>query len=134
MADATQQPNAEGIDDRALVEAMGEAERAGVDEESFTQKLKKFAGRLGREAAEKLVAMYYCMLDPDTPGGAKATIVGAVAYFVLPLDLIPDVLLGVGYTDDVAAIGMAFTTVVKSIKPEHLQAAKAQVAKLFGPA
>ena len=132
--DEKPQPSSEDIDDRVLARAMREAGRGGVDEASFAEKLKKFAGRLGREAAEKLVAMYYCMLDPDTPGKAKATIVGAVAYFVLPLDLIPDVLLGVGYTDDIAAIGLAFTTVVKSIKPEHLEAAKTQVEKLFGPA
>lgn len=132
MADATRHANSEEIDDRALVKAMGEAGRKGVEEASFMQKLKRFAGRLGREAAEKLVAMYYCMLDPDTPGSAKATIVGAVAYFVLPLDLIPDALLGVGYTDDIAAIGLAFSTVMGSIKPEHVAAAKAQVAKLFG--
>lgn len=111
---------------------MGKAGREGVEEATFSEKLKRFAGRLGREAAEKVVAMYHCMLDPDTPGPAKATIIGAVAYFVLPLDLIPDALIGVGYTDDIAAIGLAFTAVVGSIKPEHLEKAKVQVARLFG--
>ena len=96
------------VDADALVLAMREAGRDGVRDESFQQKLKAFATRLGREAAERVVALYYCMLDPDTPARAKATIVGAVAYFVLPLDLIPDALLGIGFTDDVAAIGLAF--------------------------
>ena len=122
------------VDDRVLTIAMRDAGRGGVQDESFQQKLKHAASRLGREAAERIVAMYYCMLDPDTPGRAKATIVGAVAYFVLPLDLIPDALLGIGFTDDVAAIGLAFTAVVNSVKPEHLERAKARVAKLFGTA
>jgi uncharacterized membrane protein YkvA (DUF1232 family) len=124
VADTRRRANPGEVDDRALATAMEKAGRESVAEASFLEKLRKFASRLGREAAERVVAMYHCMRDPDTPVQAKATIAGAVAYFILPLDLIPDALLGVGYTDDIAAIGLAFTAVVKSIKPEHFEAAQ----------
>ena len=46
--------------------------------------------------AEDLVAAYYCALDRDTPGYVRAVLFGALAYFVLPIDVVPDFLAGLG--------------------------------------
>ena len=54
--------------------------------------------------AEDLVAAYYCAFDPATPIRVRAILIGALAYFVLPLDVIPDFIAGLGFTDDVTVL------------------------------
>jgi len=41
---------------------------------------------------------FYCATDSATPLPIRATLMGALAYFILPFDAIPDILLGLGYT------------------------------------
>jgi uncharacterized membrane protein YkvA (DUF1232 family) len=72
--------------------------------------------------AEDLIAAYYCAFDKKTPLPVKATLLGAVAYFVLPMDAIPDFIPVIGYTDD-AAVLAAIKVVSDHITPEHRQAA-----------
>src|SRR5690349_5726237 len=60
---------------------------------------------------EDLVAAYYCALDKDTPFKVKAILLGALAYFVLPVDTIPDIVAGIGFTDDVAVLTAAISAV-----------------------
>ena len=69
------------------------------------------------------VAMYYTMLDPETPLVAKLTIVSALAYFIFPIDAIPDALPVAGYTDDAAVIMAALVAVSPYINDEHRQKA-----------
>ena len=85
--------------------------------EGFWPKLRRNIGRL--PFAEDLVAAYYAMLDPVTPASAKAILAGALAYFVIPTDLIPDMLIGTGFLDDATVLGFALQTVAKSIRPRH---------------
>jgi uncharacterized membrane protein YkvA (DUF1232 family) len=75
-----------------------------------------------------VVAAYYAMLDPTTPRRAKWTLIGALAYFVSPIDLVPDILLGLGFLDDATVLAAAITAVASSIKPEHREAAKRALA------
>ena len=70
------------------------------------------------------VAMYYTMLDPETPLVAKLTIVSALAYFIFPIDAIPDALPVAGYTDDAAVIMAALVAVSPYINDEHRQKAQ----------
>jgi len=79
--------------------------------------------------SEELVAAYYCALDKDTPWRVKGILFGALAYFILPADLVPDILLGLGFTDDVAVLTAAITSVSANIKPAHRQAAKKALAE-----
>ena len=72
---------------------------------SFWRKTRRVAARL--PFAEDLLAAYYCAFDRATPLQVKATLVGAIAYFVLPLDAIPDVLPVLGFTDDAAVLATA---------------------------
>jgi uncharacterized membrane protein YkvA (DUF1232 family) len=73
---------------------------------------------------EDAIAAYYCATDPATPVGVKAALVGALAYFVVPFDLVPDVLLAVGFTDDAAVIAAVIATMRKYITAEHTTRAK----------
>jgi uncharacterized membrane protein YkvA (DUF1232 family) len=95
---------------------------------SFWRKLRRVAASI--PFAEDLLAAYYCAFDRDTPLPVKATLVGALAYFVLPLDAIPDVLPVIGFTDDAAVLATAIRLVANHISPVHRQAARDALAKL----
>jgi uncharacterized membrane protein YkvA (DUF1232 family) len=69
--------------------------------------------------AEDLLAAYYCAFDRATPLGVKATLLGAIAYFVLPADAIPDVMPLIGFTDDAAVLTAALRLVASHVTPEH---------------
>jgi uncharacterized membrane protein YkvA (DUF1232 family) len=91
----------------------------------FWAKLKRLAVRL--PFAEDLLAAYYCAFDRQTPRHVQAALLGAVAYFVLPFDFIPDMLPVLGFTDDAAILATALRMVASHITPEHRQAAKAAI-------
>lgn len=74
--------------------------------------------------AEELVAAYYCALDPTTPARVRATLLAALAYFVLPFDAIPDILVGVGFTDDATVLLATIAVVRAHIRPDHRLAAR----------
>jgi uncharacterized membrane protein YkvA (DUF1232 family) len=80
--------------------------------------------------AEDLLAAYYCAFDRATPVQAKAALVGALAYFVLPVDAMPDVLPFVGFTDDAAVLLTALRMVGAHMRPEHRDAARAALARM----
>ena len=80
--------------------------------------------------AEHVVAAYYCAFDPDTPMKAKGILVGALAYFILPFDLVPDFILGLGFTDDMAVLFAAINMIRTHLKPEHRDRARATLDKL----
>src|SRR6185369_1553389 len=74
--------------------------------------------------AEDLVAAYFCALDPATPGTVRATLLGALAYFILPFDIIPDFIAGLGFTDDATVLLAAIGMVRGHITPIHREAAR----------
>jgi uncharacterized membrane protein YkvA (DUF1232 family) len=73
--------------------------------------------------------MYYSATDPDTPRWAKATIYGALGYFISPLDGIPDLLPVVGYSDDLGILLAAVAAVAAYIKDEHTVKAQATLSQ-----
>ncbi len=77
--------------------------------------------------AEELVAAYYCALDPATPLRVRGTLLAALAYFVLPFDIVPDFLFGVGFTDDIAVLTAAIASVRSNIGPRHRDMARAAI-------
>jgi len=81
------------------------------DDSGFWSKVKNFAVTAGREVIEKALWLYYAAQAPETPVWAKTAIYGALAYFMMPLDAIPDVMPVVGYTDDLGTLAAAVTTV-----------------------
>lgn len=69
--------------------------------------------------SNELVAAYYCALDPETPFHARATLLAALAYFVLPIDIIPDFILGLGFSDDITVLAATLLRLRTYIKNEH---------------
>jgi len=88
----------------------------------FWSKVRRLGARL--PFAEDLLAAYYCAFDRDTPLQVKAALVGALAYFVLPFDAIPDMLPLLGFADDAAVLATALRLVGSYMRPEHRAAAK----------
>jgi len=83
----------------------------------------------GLPFAEDLLAAYYCAFDRDTPRGVQAALLGALAYFVLPFDFVPDMMPILGFTDDAAVLAAAIKLVADNIRPEHREAAKRALAR-----
>ncbi|MGE6698409.1 YkvA family protein [Hyphomonas sp. NPDC076900] len=80
-------------------------------------KLARLAGKL--PFADDLAAAYYAARDPLTPVKAKAVLFGAAAYFVMPADLVPDVVVGLGFTDDATVLATALSVVGMHVKERH---------------
>ena len=96
---------------------------------------KGFWPKVGRVAsripfANQAVAVYYAARDPETPMAAKGIMLGALAYFVMPIDAIPDVLAGIGFTDDAAVIAALIATLGANIKRRHRDAAEQALERL----
>jgi uncharacterized membrane protein YkvA (DUF1232 family) len=107
------------------------ADRLAQDRESvrrrFWSKLKRVAAQL--PFAEDLLAAYYCAFDSHTPRHVQAALLGAIAYFILPFDFVPDMLPVLGFTDDAAVLATALRMVVTHIMPEHRDAARAALKR-----
>jgi len=92
----------------------------------FVGKAKHYLNRL--PMAQETVAMYFAMLDPKTPLWVKGTAAAALAYFVLPLDAIPDLMPLVGMSDDASVLAAALTAVSAHVTAEHRERARAWMA------
>jgi uncharacterized membrane protein YkvA (DUF1232 family) len=103
------------------------ARNAETVRRQFWSKAKRLAAQL--PFTEDLVTAYYCAFDRETPLPVKAALVGALAYFVLPYDFMPDVLPALGFADDAAVLATAFRMVAAHIRPEHREAARAALAR-----
>ena len=114
----------EGLDERTARQA--ERDEARV-RRGFWSKAKRVAARL--PFAEDLLSAYYCAFDRNTPIQVKAALLGALAYFVLPFDLVPDILPVLGYADDAAVLATALRLVASHIRPEHREAARQALAR-----
>jgi uncharacterized membrane protein YkvA (DUF1232 family) len=99
------------------------------DTEKRAKKVKKGFWPVFKRAFKQLpfsrdvAAGYYCAMDPTTPRRVRAILLGALAYFVLPFDAIPDLLAVVGFTDDIAVLAAALAAVRAHIRPDHYQKA-----------
>lgn len=89
-----------------------------VDSEQFWQKLNRFVYKAGRELVQKALWLYYAAKRPETPVWARSVIVGALAYFVLPADAVPDFIPGVGYSDDLSVLAAAVGAVAMFINDD----------------
>src|SRR5436190_18581874 len=90
--------------------------------ERFAAKAKRYLRQL--PLAKETVAMYFCLLDSRTPIWVKATAAAALAYFILPLDAVPDLLPIIGLSDDASVIAAALTAVAAHINTEHRERAR----------
>lgn len=101
------------------------------NETRFWTKIVGYAKKAGSEVIEKVLWLYYAAQRPDTPVWAKTTIYAALAYFVLPLDAIPDALPVVGFTDDLGVLAGALGTVSLYVNEEVKQQTRDKLADWF---
>ena len=111
------------------------ADNLAKDRESvrkrFWAKFKRVAA--GLPFAEDLLSAYYCAFDRQTPRHVQAALLGAIAYFILPFDFIPDMLPVLGFTDDAAVLATAIRLVAAHITPEHHEAARTALKRIAEP-
>lgn len=107
------------------------ADRLAQDPDSvrrqFWLKLKKVAAKL--PFVEDLLAAYYCAFDKQTPRHVQLALLGAIGYFILPFDFIPDMLPVLGFTDDAAVLATAIRLVASHITDDHREAARAALKR-----
>ena len=94
----------------------------------FLPKIRKVAGKI--PFAADALSLWWCARDPETPAAAKGIVLAALAYFVLPIDALPDVMPVIGFTDDAAVIAAVMAIVGKTLKPRHKEAAQAFLQRL----
>ena len=110
---------------------FGPADRLAEDQENvrrrFWRKLKRVVAQV--PFAEDLLAAYYCAFDRQTPRHVQVSLLGALAYFILPFDFVPDVMPILGFTDDAAVLATAIRMVASNITSEHREAARAALKR-----
>ena len=102
------------------------------NENDLWEKLQKFARKAGIKVTYAALLLYYVLKNPATSTKDRAKIIGALGYFILPIDLIPDFIPVAGYTDDLAALVWGVYCVIKSITPEVKAQAAAKLHEWFG--
>jgi len=101
------------------------------DSQKFWAKFGKIAKKAGAKLAYYALTLYYALQSDKISKKERALIIGALGYLILPIDLIPDFLPGIGYTDDLAALLWAALKVVHNITPEVKAQANAKVQEWF---
>jgi len=97
-------------------------------QKGFWRKTIRAISKLGQAGLQQLLTLYYAAQQPETPAWAKATVYGALGYFLLPIDSIPDFTPGVGFSDDLFVIGAAMTTIAAYVNDEVKLRAKHKTA------
>jgi uncharacterized membrane protein YkvA (DUF1232 family) len=120
-------PEAEIAPGRALVPSVMQLNERRVDE-GFWPKIRRVAAHV--PFAKEALSVWYCAKDEETPLAAKGMMFAALAYFVLPVDAIPDFIAGLGYTDDAAVFTALLAILGKNLKPKHKEAARLAVERL----
>ncbi|MBR4837853.1 MAG: DUF1232 domain-containing protein [Bacteroidales bacterium] len=101
-------------------------------DDAFWAKVKRFAKKAGAKVIYLALLLYYALISPNTPGWAKTAIISALAYFICPIDLIPDAIPIIGFTDDLAALVAAYKAVKVCVTPDVVAKAKAKASEWFG--
>lgn len=101
-------------------------------ERDFWDKLKNFAMGAGKEVVEKALLLFYAMQEEKAPKWAKATIAGALGYFIMPFDAIIDLTPAVGYADDLGVLALAIAAVSVYINDNVRSKAAVKLTSWFG--
>ena len=119
------------IDPKAVLPYAAEKYGSRYSDEQFWAKVRRYAKAAGKNVVETALQLYYAAESPKTPAGAKGVIYGALAYFISPIDIIPDLLPGVGYMDYLTVLLAAIGIVAANISPEIKKQARIKVNEWF---
>ncbi|MCW2276719.1 YkvA family protein [Heliophilum fasciatum] len=108
--------------------------REAYSDKGFWQKLAQYGKQAGTKVVYAALLLYYVLQEPDVPKWAKMTVLGALGYLILPVDLFPDLLPVVGYTDDFASLIAALITVAMYINGSIREKARGKMRDWFGDA
>jgi uncharacterized membrane protein YkvA (DUF1232 family) len=127
--DVTFDPHSVISPDKALVPSV-----IAVNEErvatGFWPKIRKVAARI--PFARDALSVWHCARDEETPLAAKGMMLAALAYFVMPVDVVPDFIAGLGFTDDAAVFAALVAVLGRNLKPKHREAAQQDLDRLQG--
>jgi uncharacterized membrane protein YkvA (DUF1232 family) len=117
---------------RAIVPYLpeGREKQKARMEAGFWRKVRRLSGRV--PFLEDVAAAYFCATDSRTPTRVKGVLIAALAYFVVPTDLIPDFIATLGFTDDAAVLFAAIQTVAPHVKDDHRVRARDALQRLSG--
>ncbi|WP_042150435.1 YkvA family protein [Paucisalibacillus sp. EB02] len=101
-------------------------------DDKLWKKIRKFAKKAGSSAIYAVLILYYTLQKPEIPVKVKATILGALGYFILPIDLIPDVAFGAGFIDDLGILTAALIQVAVHVDDHEKARAREKLEKWFG--
>ena len=116
---------------KALVPSNIERYGDHYSDNGLTSKLRKVAKKLGGKALEAALMLYYVLRSPSVSTADKAKIYGVLGYFILPFDIVPDLLPMIGYADDVSALFWVMNVVWKNITPDVRDQARAKAAEIM---
>ncbi len=106
--------------------------RKYYSKEDFWAKVKKYAIKAGADLIGKALELYYVLREPGTPAWVKGLCVGALGYFISPIDIIPDVVPIIGFTDDLAVLLLTASAVSRYITPEIRRKAREKIKTILG--
>lgn len=101
------------------------------DDHSLWNKIKSAAAKAGRKVIYNALLLYYMLTDATIPLKHKRLIVGVLGYFILPIDLIPDILPGTGFADDLIALLYVVKVLHDSITPAIKAKAESKCNEYF---
>lgn len=106
--------------------------QGNFSDDQFWTKLKDMALKAGSKVVYIALQLYYVLKSEDVLISDKALILGALGYFILPVDLIPDFIPGLGFADDLAALTFVYLKIKSVITPEIREQAKLKAEEWFG--
>ena len=104
---------------------------AAYSQEGFWTKIKDFAQKIGSTGLYYALVLYYMWEDPKIPATTKTLIIAALGYLIFPVDVIPDIMPIVGFSDDITVMVTALKTLKNSITSEHCEQATAKLLEWF---
>ena len=108
--------------------------RNEYSERGLKEKLSKIVRKAGIKTVYAVLVAFYAVQSDALSFKEKVRLYGALGYFILPADLIPDALIGLGYSDDLAALLYVLHTVSSNITPEVKQQAREKLLSWFDDA
>jgi uncharacterized membrane protein YkvA (DUF1232 family) len=98
-----------------------------VDEQLLLRLLR----RGGRVVARPAFECLELLLDADTPPQVRLTVMAALTYLLMPMDLLPDLLPAVGFSDDLVALTTLLGTCWRHRTPPIRQRAQRRLDRWF---